>query len=307
MSNLEILSNSALGNKMTRLIRISCLLFLSSIPCLAQNARPVTVSVLDLGNSQMAKHLGDQLRTKLRSQLHVPDADLVGAAARGIGYTGSLNLSLEEARDLGTALASDYYIVGDAQTLRRSSSQRPIYYESYCSIFLVSSRSGRLILWERPSFETEQATKAEAQLSELILGDEFLRRLQDAIRTTFKAEIEERLIIPAKPEAVIEAAPDDDKVAEHQGLRLPRPYRRFRPEYPDSAARADVEATVDVVVDIGADGEVNQVRVERWAGFGLDESTVNTVRKMHFFPAHKNGSPIAMRVLLRYNFRKSPR
>jgi hypothetical protein len=44
--------------------------------------------------------------------------------------------------------------------------------------------------------------------------------------------------------------------------------------------------------------------VARWAGFGLDEATVNTVRQLHFFPAHRDGVPIPMRVLLRYNFRK---
>ena len=32
--------------------------------------------------------------------------------------------------------------------------------------------------------------------------------------------------------------------------RLPRPYRRLRPAYPDTAARADAEGTVDVLVDL---------------------------------------------------------
>jgi len=85
---------------------------------------------------------------------------------------------------------------------------------------------------------------------------------------------------------------------------LPKPYRRLRPAYPESAARAEVEATVDVVVDVGADGEVGQVEVARWGGFGLDEITIATVRQLHFFPASRNGIPIPMRVLLRYNFRK---
>ena len=88
---------------------------------------------------------------------------------------------------------------------------------------------------------------------------------------------------------------------------MPRPYRRMRPEYPETAALADAEATVDVLVDVRADGEVSEVQIARWAGYGLDESTVATVRQMHFFPAMKNGNPIAMRVLLRYNFRKPPR
>jgi TonB family protein len=66
-------------------------------------------------------------------------------------------------------------------------------------------------------------------------------------------------------------------------------------------------ATVDVEVEIGADGEVSRVDVVRWAGFGLDEATTETVRRMHFFPAMRGGTALPMRVLLRYNFRKPPK
>jgi TonB family protein len=103
---------------------------------------------------------------------------------------------------------------------------------------------------------------------------------------------------------VIEEAPDDDKAAAATGLRLPRPYRRLRPAYPETAARADAEAVVDVLVDLDAAGEVSRIDVTRWAGFGLDEATINTVRKLHFFPAMRDGNPVPMRVLLRYNFRR---
>jgi TonB family protein len=125
-----------------------------------------------------------------------------------------------------------------------------------------------------------------------------------------KAQEEERIqrtVVNTPVDAVIEEAPDDEKAAADQGIRLPRPFRRLRPGYPDTAARAEAEAIVDVAVDIGADGEVGEVQIVRWAGFGLDESTVATVRQLHFFPAMKNGTPIPMRVLLRYNFRKPPR
>jgi hypothetical protein len=52
---------------------------------------------------------------------------------------------------------------------------------------------------------------------------------------------------------------------------------------------------------------VGEIQIVRWAGFGLDETTIATVRQLHFFPAMKNGTPIPMRVLLRYNFRQPPR
>lgn len=270
--------------------------------------RPI-VSVLDLGAQPIARQVAETLRERLRSsgEFNVADADLSRAAAKGIGYSGSLNLTASEARDLGAALAAEFYIIGDVQTLRRSSFQVPVYYESYCSIFLVSSRSGKLIFWDRPSFENTEATRAESLLSQHLSGDVFTRRLITSIRKAYEDERAQRASLPNAAEAVIEQAPDDEKAAEVQGIRLPRPYRRLRPDYPDTAARAEAEAIVDVVVDVGADGEVGEVQVVRWAGFGLDESTVATVRQLHFFPAMKNGTPIPMRVLLRYNFRKPPR
>jgi TonB family protein len=249
------------------------------------------------------------LRTKLRAtgELTVADPDLSRAAAKGIGYTGSLNLTVTEARDLGAALATR--VLHSRRRTNASSLvfETPVYFESYCTIFLVSARTGRLLLWQRPSFEDAEATKAEARLSQYLSDDAQSRRLIAVIKKSHDDERMQRTVLTASAEAVIEEAPEDEKAAESQGLRAPRPYRRLRPEYPQTAARADAEATVDVVVDVGADGEVGEVQIVRWAGFGLDESTIATVRQLHFFPAMKNGTPIPMRVMLRYNFRKPPR
>jgi len=292
---------------MSRMVCVLALLAFAATNSLAQT-KPI-VSVLDFGSTPIAKQVTDTLRKRLRSTqaVSVADADMNRAAAKGIGYAGSLNLAVNDARDLGAALATEFYFVGDAQTLRRSSFERPVYYEAYCSIFLVSTRTGQLLFWERPSFENAEATRAEIQLSEYFSNDSLTRRLVNVIKKSHEDERIQRTVLTASPEALIEEAPEDEKAAEVQGIRPPRPYRRLRPEYPPSAARADAEATVDVAVDVGVDGEVGEIQIVRWAGFGLDEVTVATVRQLHFFPAMKNGAPIPMRVLLRYNFRKPPR
>jgi TonB family protein len=264
------------------------------------------LSVLDFGSSPIGKRAADNLRASIREipDIQLIDEDLSKAAARGIGYEGSLNLSVLEAKNLGAVLESDFYIIGDSQTLRRSSSSAPIYYESYSSVFLISSRSGKLLFWNRPSFHANSPVAAEDQLIKLLSDGELSQRCLVAIRRAQEDERQERILLPDSSAPLIEEAPDDDKTVLAQGLRLPRPYRRLRPVYPESAALAEAEATVDVVVDVGADGEVKQVRIARWAGFGLDDSTISTVRQMHFFPAMRDGTAIPMRVLLRYNFRK---
>jgi TonB family protein len=275
--------------------------------CRAQaNDRKISLAVLDFGNSQLGRVASDRFVTVLNSlaEVTIVDRDGVRLAARGSGYSGSLNLSLREARDLGEAIGCDFYVLGDAQTLRRSDSRNPVYFESYASMFLVNARTGKLVMWERPSFSAADGAKAEQDLLEQLSRPDLSRRWLASIKLADDNEKERRSIIVDSSTPVIEPAPDDEKEAEASGLRLPKPYRRLRPPYPDSAARADAEGVVDVLVDLDAEGEVSHVDLARWAGFGLDEATIDTVRRLHFFPAMRNGTSIPIRVLLRYNFRR---
>lgn len=290
------------------LVLIACALSISSAA--QTSARRMRVAVLDFGETQTAKRAADKLSLALSSDstLLITDREESRAAARGAGYAGSLNMALQEARDLGGAIGSDFYVTGDAQTLRRSPSTGAVYYEAYASIFIVSSRTGRLVLWDRPSFEA--ATPDEAAV--LLLKELMQRgaRYAAAIRAAREAESNERTQRLERVAAVvplIEDAPEDEAAATREGIRLPLPYSRLRPAYPETASRAEAEATVDVQLEIDASGEVSRVEIVRWAGFGLDEATINTVRQLHFRPARRDGVAVPMRVLLRYNFRRPPR
>lgn len=282
-------------------------LFCSQLSASAQVLeRPASFAVLDFGKSTIGRLASDKLAASLARETGaaVLDRDQGRAASAGSGYAGSINLSVGEARDLGAALGSEFFILGDAQTLRRSPSTGPIYFESYASIFLVSSRTGRLIFWERPNVKASTAAAAEESLLAQLSKDDLRLRLIIAMRRAREDERGERDVTSDRQVPVIEAAPDDDKLAEADGLRLPRPYRRLVPAYPETAANAEAEATVDVLVDLDAEGEVKRVEVARWAGFGLDQATIETVQRLHFFPAMREGVAIPIRVLLRYNFRK---
>ena len=298
---------------------VACLLFLLFVfPVRSQSSnfklnsdaqtprRSISLAVLDFGDSKLARLASDKFAASLKHEtaLNILDREQVRAAARGAGYAGSINLSLGEARDLGAALGCDFFVLGDAQTLRRSPSTGPVYFESYSSIFVVSARTGRLVRWERPNFRRASEVLAEqALLAELSAGHADPLYV-NSVRRAQEDERSERELTSDSQVPIIEAAPDDDKSAAAEGLRLPRPYRRLVPAYPETAARAEAEATVDVLVDLDASGEVMHIDVARWAGFGLDEETVATVRRLHFFPAMRNGVAIPIRVLLRYNFRK---
>ena len=285
-----------------------CLLLLTS--SVISQSRPVRLAVLDFGKSATGLRAAATIRSSLQGkeeprEFTVIDPDQASAAANGAGFEGSLNLTIQQARDLGEVIDCDFYFIGAAQTLKRSPSIKPSYYESYATIFLVSARTGRLVLWERPLTQRDTPEESEKALLEILSSAETRQHYVVVMRRALEDERAERITAVAGGAPIIEVMSDDDSET-NQDVRAPRPYRRLKPPYPESAARAEVEATVDVLVDIDARGEVGRVEIARWAGYGLDQSVLDTVKQMHFFPAMRNGVATPMRVLLRYNFRKPP-
>lgn len=271
----------------------------------AQEARRINVAVLSFGETQTGQRATEKLFASLflEKDFTLIDRDLSRSAARGVGYKGSLNLTVEEARDVGAAIGCEFCIIGDAQTIRRSPSSGS-YYESYASVFIVSARTGKLIMWERPS--AKASTQEE---SEKMLWNEITQRAKlyaEKIRQTQKTESEERALSIGKSVPVIEEVPEEG-TTQAEGFRPPQPYRRIRPAYTQEASIADVEATVDVLVDLDQQGEVINAEIARWAGFGLDESSLSVVKSSHFRPAMRDGKPFPIRILLRYNFRRPPK
>jgi TonB family protein len=293
-------------------LKFSVLACLFAFAVLKVQGQSVRVAVLDFGASQTGARAAATVRRTFvdnpepAREFVVFDSDLSAAAARGWGFQGSLNLTTRDARDLGAAIGCDFFIIGDAQTLRRVPSEGAAYFESYASVFVVSARTGRLIFWERPLERRDTAEDAEKALLQVLASAETRHRYRTAIRTALEHERAARERAIEKPPPVIDVMSDDEN-SEDKSVRAPRPYRRVKPPYPESAARAEVEAVVDVLVDIDARGEVEQIEIARWAGYGLDQSVIDTVKQMHFFPALRDGVKIPMRVLLRYNFRKPPK
>jgi len=277
---------------------------LSTFSISAQTSTRVTVAVLDFGDSSTGLRVAAATRKSLRedSNLFVIDQSLAAAAARGNGYEGSLNLTTQEARDLGAAIGCDFFIIGDARTVARSPSNNANYFESYASIFIVSARTGRLSFWERTSERGDNADNAEKTLLQTLTTAS--RHYRVAILRAAEDEAKERIANVESPPAAIEVMSDEDNGK--GDTREPRPYRRVKPAYAGAAAQAEIEATVDVLVDVDARGEISHLEIARWAGYGLDQSVIDTVKQMHFFPAMRDGVAIPMRVLLRYNFKQKP-
>jgi protein TonB len=75
------------------------------------------------------------------------------------------------------------------------------------------------------------------------------------------------------------------------------------PVYPQDAQAARIEADVPLLLLVDTAGHVADVRVQRRAGYGLDEAAVAAVREWTFKPRTVDGHATAVRVQWTMHFR----
>lgn len=233
-----------------------------------------------------------QLRTDLGKSFRVLDDSLSFAAFRSAEIATPFNQTSDEARRLASVIGCEYLVVLRSAVQRREAIARAAYFEAYTFAFVVDGRSGWLINFVLESREGPDAASAQNAL--VSSSAQFSETVEQAIRRHNR--------LGPKDAKFAEVPPDGSP--QSKGLRTPVPYKRIRPEYTREAYLYGIEATVDIEVDIDERGEIARTSIERWAGFGLDESVEKTVRSMNWRPAERDGKPLPMRILLRYNFTK---
>ncbi len=248
----------------------------------------------------------EKLESKLAEKLKVIDGALSESAYLSVSPKTPFNLTADESKEIGAVIGCDLFVILRSATQRRSSFQRAEYYESYALVYLVSSRTGRLVFWKLQQFEGAAPQKSEKLLNDSV--GQLAAEIEDQARAAIKREIAEP--DPPAMEEVSVSSPHvskgipDEKSPPAMNFQAPIPYRRIKPEYTAQAALYDITATVDILVDTDAVGSITRSEIVRWSGYGLDESVEKTVRQMNWRPATRNGKPLPMRFLLRYNFRK---
>lgn len=275
------------------------LLFLQAGPGLAQT--PVRLAVLELVGDEKGEYstLVREFARSSNADFDLIDEDLTRAASRGAGYSGSLNLSRDEARALGQSLGSDFYLLGKILVARRIGANNQAYFEALAGLFFVETRSGSLTLFAYEQAHLPDEQQARDRLKETIRRHwptyagtmlESRRRWTSAIADAGRRN-------PPPVEVLT-----DDLAA--QGVRQPFFYQRLKPDYTEQADLAGITATVELEVVFREDGRIGEIEVVRWAGFGLDESAIATVKKLRFKPAEQAQKPLTIKGLVRYNFRR---
>lgn len=288
---------------MFRVLCLTAILLLTSAASIAQSST-ITIRVAFAGFAPARPN--DRLNTiestfaealARDDRVVMLDQSMVRAALAGIDYDGSTNLSTDEARRLGAAIGCDFLIIGKSETLTRSERERESHQETYAGVLIVEARSGALAMFD---FISENAaTPANAELA-------LINRLSARAPVYVERMMERRLSILTPPRSFIEEIEDlpDPESTRAAGFKPPEFLNRVKPEYSSAAEQADITATVEARVVFYSNGEIGQVNITRWAGFGLDESAEHAIRQLKFKPATRDGKPVSARALIRYNFRR---
>lgn len=277
-----------------RLVWNPALLFLCFV-MLAGAAAAQRVAIIAPDGNLRSAEFAENLLAAFPAPLRTVEISMASAAFASVPVENPYNLSTDEAQRIGNVIGCDYFLLIATRTQRRTSSAKPVFFEAYASIFLASSRTGRLVSWMLNRKEGDTPESADEMLMNSI------GKLAGELAEKIKSSRAQELTLQGF--TAFEEVPDEGS-PKSKGLRPPLPFRRLKPEYTITAYLYDVRATVDVVVDITAEGEIANTEITRWAGYGLDESVIETVKKMNWRPATRNGRKLPMRVLLRYNFTK---
>jgi len=282
------------GKNLFKFRIIKAVFILLTAHCLLLTARAQKIAILTPEKNGVSESFADDLKTSLKGDFKVLNSALSEAAFLSASVEKPFNMTTEEAKIVGEAIGCDFFLLVKSENLQRFSLEKKEYFESYAAVYAVSARTGRLVLWKLYSFKGFEKKAAEKLLFESTADP--AKEISARLPQVFKEELTEKR---AKFEEVpLESSPDA------KNFRAPLPFRRISPQYTPIANLYSVAATVDAEVDFDENGSVLRVEIVRWAGFGLDESVAENVRKMNWRAASRGGKPLPIRVLLRYNFKK---
>ena len=88
------------------------------------------------------------------------------------------------------------------------------------------------------------------------------------------------------------------------GVLPPQPVSTPEPTYPDRASREHFEGMVVLVVVVNKDGRVENIRLLRPVGMGMEEAAVAAVQMWRFKPAIRDGEAVAVEMNIEVAFKK---
>jgi len=96
---------------------------------------------------------------------------------------------------------------------------------------------------------------------------------------------------------------DQPRRAGDKDVTPPRVLSKTEPKYTNDARHAHVQGIVVLIVEVGTDGRVHNVRVKKSLDPGLDANALKAVEKWRFAPGRVHDKPVAVLATIEMNFR----
>jgi len=87
------------------------------------------------------------------------------------------------------------------------------------------------------------------------------------------------------------------------GIRPPRGVSIVDPKYTDAARKAKINGSIVVAVAINEHGAVDDAKIVRGLGYGLDQNAITAARQSRFTPATRDGKPVPVQLALEMTFK----
>ena len=235
------------------------------------------------------------------SRVTLVDRSIALPAVKGLGDDGSINMSRDEAHKLGSAIGCDFFVIGKLEAFTRSERAAEEHEEALIGLMIVDARTGALAVFD---FIGEKAAVRETAVAGLIKT--LAARAPGYVDRMSRFQRARSLVTPSTGNSAAETVEDipDEGSPRAAGFKAPAFLNRVKPDYTEAAERADVTAVVEASAVFRASGEVGEITIVRWAGFGLDESAEHAIRQLKFKAATRDGKPVSVRATVRYNFRR---
>jgi protein TonB len=87
------------------------------------------------------------------------------------------------------------------------------------------------------------------------------------------------------------------------GVSAPKTTQRTDPIYTQAAREKQIEGAVVLWLIVNAQGMPEQIKVQRSLDAGLDANAIEAVRQWTFYPALKDGNPVAVMINVEVNYK----
>ncbi len=152
-------------------------------------------------------------------------------------------------------------------------------------------------------FQSALAAQDRESLDAAVVMKVYAQFLREQGRDAQAGDFDARAAAVSKAHTATAPALAEDAYRVGNGVSAPSVLRKTEPQYSEEARVARLQGGVVMSVIIGTDGLVQEPRVVRGLGLGLDENAIEAISQWQFKPGTRDGQPVKVAATIEVNYR----